>query len=101
MVLNHIGAPDLVICRKKTRDNLSPWFINPGLSYAFKAGTSIGANVEASGDWQNKSNSATYLNLTAGMVSKFGKQPVSFVIGPRMPLSADTPGDWGQGWVQH
>lgn len=80
---------------KDSRDNVSPWFINPGIAHAFKTGTSLGANFEIQGDWQQDNSTQAYLNLSAGMVSKFGEQPVSFGIGPRIPLSSDTPGDWG------
>lgn len=78
-----------------SRNNVNPWLINPGVAHAFKTGTSLGANFEIQGDWQRDNSTQAYLNLSAGMVSKFGKQPVSFGIGPRIPLNSDTPGDWG------
>lgn len=74
--------------------NVSPYFINPGFGHSFKSGAGLGANIEISGDWNNAS-AQTYLNMSASMVSKFGNQPVSFVIGPRIPLTHETMGDWG------
>jgi len=74
--------------------DVSPYFINPGFGHSFKSGAGMGANIELSGDWNNISTQA-YLNLSASMVSKFGNQPVSFVIGPRIPLTKETLGDWG------
>lgn len=80
---------------ESSRNSVSPWFFNPGISHAFKTGTSLGANIEMSGDWQQSNSTQTYLNLSAGMVSKFGKQPVSFGIGPRIPFGSNTLGEWG------
>lgn len=78
----------------KDIDNVSPFYLNPGLGYSFKSGAGLGGNFEISGDWNNLSTQA-FLNLSGSMVSKFGNQPVSFVIGPRIPLTAETLGDWG------
>ena len=74
--------------------NVSPFFINPGFGYSFKSGAGVGGNLEISGDW-NSVATQIFLNLTGSMVSKFGKQPVSFVIGPRIPLTSRTIGSWG------
>ncbi|MGL2986621.1 hypothetical protein ACSVH5_03395 [Flavobacterium sp. RSSA_27] len=79
----------------KDRADVSPFFINPGIGHSFKSGAGLGANVEIAGDWKNSGNTQSYLNLSASMVSKFGKQPVSFSLGPRIPLSSETLGEWG------
>ncbi|HAD14435.1 MAG TPA: hypothetical protein DCF33_18590 [Saprospirales bacterium] len=78
----------------KDVDNVSPFYINPGVGHSFKSGAGLGGNFEISGDWNNLSTQV-FLNLNGSMVSKFGKQPVSFVIGPRIPMTAETIGDWG------
>lgn len=80
------GSPDV--------PNVSPFYINPGAGYSFKSGAGVGGNLEISGDWNNVATQV-FLNLTGSMVSKFGKQPVSFVIGPRIPLTSKTIGSWG------
>jgi len=75
--------------------DVSPYFVNPGIGYSFASGAGLGANVEVSGSWTDSGNTQAYLNFSASMVSKFGKQLVSFAIGPRLPLTSDTLGDWG------
>lgn len=77
-----------------TVKNISPYFINPGAGYSFKSGAGLGANMEIAGDW-NVTGTQAYLNFSASMVSKFGNQPVSFVIGPRIPVTSETIGSWG------
>lgn len=77
-----------------TVGDISPFFLNPGFGYSFKSGAGVGANAEIAGDWNNVGTQA-YLNFSASMVSKFGNQPVSFVIGPRIPLTSETIGAWG------
>lgn len=80
------GKPDV--------PNVSPYFINPGMGYSFKSGAGLGGNFEIAGDWNNADTQA-FLNLSGSMVSKFGNQLVSFVIGPRIPLTSGTLGAWG------
>lgn len=75
-------------------DDVSPYYINPGVGYSFKSGTGLGGNLEVSGDW-NKVGTQVFLNLSGSMLSKFGKQPVSFAIGPRIPLTSETLSAWG------
>lgn len=77
-----------------TVEDISPFYINPGLGYSFKSGAGVGANLEIAGDWNNVGTQA-FLNMTASMVSNFGNQPVSFAIGPRIPLTSETIGAWG------
>lgn len=79
----------------KDRPDVSPYFINPGFGHSFKSGAGLGANLEIAGDLKNSGTTQAYLNFSASMVSKFGNQPVSFVIGPRLPLSTETLGAWG------
>lgn len=74
--------------------NISPFYVNPGLGYSFKSGAGAGGSLEISGDWNN-ADTQVFLNLNGSMVSKFGQQPVSFVIGPRIPLTSGTIGAWG------
>jgi hypothetical protein len=74
--------------------DISPYYINPGVGYSFKSGTGLGANMEIAGDWNN-ADTQIFLNLSGSMVSTFGKQLVSFSLGPRIPLSSGTLGKWG------
>lgn len=74
--------------------DVSPFYVNPGLGYSFKSGAGLGGSLEISGDWNNVSTQA-FLNLSGSMVSSFGKQLVSFSLGPRIPLTSETLGAWG------
>jgi hypothetical protein len=76
-------------------EDVSPYFVNPGIGYSFASGAGLGANVEVSGNWTDSSNTQAFLNFSASMVSKFGNQLVSFSLGPRLPLTSGTLGDWG------
>lgn len=77
------------------RADVNPWFINPGIGHSFKSGAGLSVNAEIAGDWKNSGNTQSYLNLGGSMVSKFGNQLVSFSLGPRIPLSSETLGEWG------
>ena len=78
----------------KDVQDVSPFYINPGLGYSFKSGAGVGGNLEIAGDWNN-AGTQTFLNLSGSMVSKFGNQPISFAIGPRIPITSSTIGAWG------
>jgi hypothetical protein len=78
----------------KDFENVSPYYVNPGVGYSFQSGAGLGGSLEVSGDW-NIVGTQVFLNLNGSMVSKFGKQLVSFVIGPRIPLTSETIGTWG------
>lgn len=76
------------------RQNVSQLYMQPFFGYNYPSGAGLIANVESTQDWEN-SQFTGYLNLVGSMVSTFGKQPVSFGLGPRIPLTKDSPGDWG------
>lgn len=82
------------VAGNENRADVSQLFINPGFAHAFKSGAGLGANVEMTQDW-NENKFQAYLNVSGSMISKFGKLPVSFSMGPRLPLNLQSPGDWG------
>lgn len=82
------------IAGDKDRANVSQFFLQPFFAYNWPSGAGLTANSEMIQNWETDTFSG-HLNLLGSMVSKFGNQTVSFVIGPRIPLTKDTDGDWG------
>ncbi|MYY27358.1 hypothetical protein [Elizabethkingia anophelis] len=76
------------------RQNISQLYLQPFYTYNFKSGAGLGGNMELTQDWISGYFTG-YLNLTGSMISTFGKQPVSFALGPRFPINSHTDGDWG------
>lgn len=78
-----------------SRADVSALFVQPFVSYALPEGQSIGANLEASYDW-NSGNWSVPLNLTYSKVFTAGTQPMSFSLGVRKYLATAPSGpDWG------
>lgn len=83
------------IAGNEKRGEVNQLLLNPGLGYSFKSGASLGGGFDITENWNQNDDFQAVLNLNAGMVSKFGHQPVQFNIGPKIPLNKNTPGDWG------
>jgi hypothetical protein len=70
-----------------TRDDVSQMFIQPFLIYNFKSGAGINNVFEITQNWEGNTTTAFYIPSISG-VTKLGKQTVSLVVGPRIPLAA-------------
>ena len=76
------------------RSDISATFINPFLTYNWKSGAGISNTFEYTHDWINDVNVFVYIP-SASAVTKFGKQTVSFSIGPRFHFAPDIKPDLG------
>lgn len=77
------------------RNDVSATFLQPFLSFTNKSQTTYGVNLESLYDWESEEWTVP-VNFTVSQLVKFGKQPVSFVLGYRHYV--DTPkggADWG------
>lgn len=78
-----------------SRSDISELFLQPFVSYSLGEGQTLGANLEASYDW-NASQWSVPINFTYSKVFTAGTQPMSFSIGVRKYLvTADGGPDWG------
>jgi hypothetical protein len=68
------------------RANVNQLFLQPFYARSFASGASIGGNMEMTANWQ-AGTTTLFLNPTISGITKFGKQPVQLVIGPRIPLA--------------
>ncbi len=69
------------------RSDVNQMFLQPFLVYNWKSGAGLGINSEITQNWDGNSTVA-FLNPTASAVTKFGKQIVSLVVGPRIQVAA-------------
>jgi hypothetical protein len=76
------------------RADVNQMFLQPFFAFNWPSGTGITLNAEMIQNWRTDRFTG-YFNPVGTMVGKFGKQTVSFAIGPRIPLNAHTMGDWG------
>ncbi|WP_407490162.1 hypothetical protein [Elizabethkingia anophelis] len=76
------------------REDISQLYLQPFYTYNFKSGAGLSSSMELTQDWRSGYFSG-YLNLTGSMISTFGKQPISFALGPRIPINSHAGGDWG------
>ncbi|AQW92904.1 MULTISPECIES: hypothetical protein [Elizabethkingia] len=76
------------------REDVSELYLQPFYTYNFKSGAGLSTGMELTQDWKSGYFSG-YLNFTGSMISTFGKQPVSFALGPRIPINSHAGGDWG------
>jgi hypothetical protein len=78
-----------------SRPDINQLFVQPFITYALPEGQSIGANLEASYDW-NAAQWTVPLNVTYSKVFTAGTQPMSFSVGARKYLAKPIGGpDWG------
>lgn len=77
------------------REYVSNTFLQPFLSYTTPQHTTVGANFEASYDW-NHEDWTVPINLFVTQLVKFGDVPVSFQLGGRYYFDKPDGGpDWG------
>jgi hypothetical protein len=72
-------------------------FLQPFVVYNFKSGAGIGGNSEITANWKANTTTA-FLNLTVSGVTKFGKQTMQILVGPRIPVAAPSGAKPGFGW---
>lgn len=71
----------------ENRGNISQMYTNPFLSYNWKSGAGITAQLEWTENWTQKNTILYFGPMFSGLTS-FGKQKVSFAVGPRINLIA-------------
>lgn len=69
------------------RQDINQMFMNPFLSYNWKSGAGVTAQLEWTESWSNKTTTLYFEPMFSALTS-FGKQKVSFAIGPRINLAA-------------
>jgi hypothetical protein len=62
-------------------------FVNPFLTYNWKSGAGITANLEWTQNWAQNNSVVFFEPMVSGLTS-FGKQKVSFAVGPRLNIAA-------------
>jgi hypothetical protein len=77
-LVNHIWG----VGGDSSRPYVSSTFVQPFFSYTTKDAWTYGLNTESTYNW-NANQWSVPLNLTAGKLMKFGKQPVSITGGLR------------------
>jgi hypothetical protein len=68
------------------RADVNQMFIQPFLVYNWKSGAGANLILEITENWEAKTTQVTFIPSISA-VTKFGKQIVQFVIGPRIPLA--------------
>lgn len=78
------------------RDDISATFVQPFVSYITSTRTTLGLNVEATYDWEQKESSVP-INFTANQLLKFGSQLIQVGGGVRYWVSStrNGPEKWG------
>lgn len=87
---NHL----ISIAGDKARSDINATFLNPFLAYNWKSGAGLAAAFEYTHDWENDVDAFLFIPSASG-VTKFGKQTVSFGIGPRFHFAPGTRPDMG------
>lgn len=84
------------IAGSSDRPDVNQMFVQPFLTYNWKSGAGLGANMEMTQNWQAKST-MLWLNPTVSGLTSIGGQKVSLAIGPRFNLVAPeaSRADWG------
>lgn len=84
------------VAGSSSRQDISQMFFQPFITYNWKSGSGLGANMELTQNWKSNTTSM-WLNPTVSGLTSLGKQKVSLAIGPRFNIVA--PGasraDWG------
>ena len=70
----------------KERADINQLFLQPFFAHSFSSGASLGGNMEMTQNWQ-ANTTLLFLNPTISGITKIGKQPIQFVVGPRIPLA--------------
>jgi len=84
------------VAGSSSRQDISQMFFQLFITYNWKSGSGLGANMELTQNWKSNTTSM-WLNPTVSGLTSLGKQKVSLAIGPRFNIVA--PGasraDWG------
>jgi hypothetical protein len=80
-----------------TRADVSQFFLQPFLTYNWKSGAGIGLMSEITQNWNANTTTAFIIPSFSG-VTKLGKQTISLVIGPRIPVAAPSGSKPDFGW---
>jgi hypothetical protein len=70
-----------------SKPDINQMFVNPFLTYNWKSGAGITANLEWTQNWAQNNSVVFFEPMVSGLTS-FGKQKVSFAIGPRLNIAA-------------
>lgn len=89
-LVNHVFS----FAGDKYRSDISATFLNPFLTYNWKSGAGVTVQFEYTHDWINDAN-VFILIPSKSAVTKFGKQTVSFSIGPRLHFAPERRPDLG------
>jgi len=87
---NHVFS----VAGNSDRKDVSATFLNPFVSYNWKSGAGLTLNAEYTHDWKNDLD-VFIIQPLASAVTKFGKQTVSFGIGPRFHFAPTGHADYG------
>lgn len=87
---NHVFS----IAGDKNRSDISATFLNPFVSYNWKSGAGLTFNAEYTHDWENDID-VLIIQPLASAVTKFGKQTVSFGLGPRFHFAPGGHANYG------
>lgn len=68
------------------RADVNQMFIQPFLAYNWKSGAGANAVFEITENWESNTTQAFFIPSVSA-VTKFGKQIVQFVVGPRIPIA--------------
>jgi len=85
------------VAGSEDRPDVSQMFVQPFISYNWKSGAGVGANIEWTQNWKS-STSVVWLNPTLSAVTSLGDQKTQFVIGPRINLAAPEGSKADFGW---
>jgi hypothetical protein len=69
------------------KPDINQMFINPFLTYNWKSGAGITANLEWTQNWAQDNSVVFFEPMFSGLTS-FGNQKVSFAVGPRLNIAA-------------
>lgn len=67
--------------------DISQMFVNPFLTYSWKSGAGITANLEWPQNWVQNNSVVFFEHMVSGLTS-FGKRKVSYAAGPRLNITA-------------
>jgi hypothetical protein len=82
-LLNQIWS----VAGEKNRSDVSQFYANPFATYNWKSGAGITAQLEWTENWVQKNTTLFFEPMFSGLTT-FGKQKVSFAVGPRINVAA-------------
>jgi hypothetical protein len=76
------------VAGNEDRADVSQLFMQPFLVHNWKSGAGLGGNMELTQNWEAEADALTgYFNPFVSGVTKLGKQTVSIIFGPRVPVA--------------